>query len=97
MKLLSKTRVGSRVKKRYDQAQTPYQRLQAAAGVPTAVKDKLKAQFSALDPVQLPLDIRWLQDELWAYAYVERTTCLPTPPSRNGRVQMLDTDETERR
>lgn len=84
LKLLSKTRVGSRVKKSYDQAQTPCQRLQAAARVPTAVKDSLKAQFMALDPVQLLLDIRSLQDELWASAYVERTTCLPAPLSQNG-------------
>ena len=84
MKLLTKTRVGSRVKKRYDQAQTPYQRLQAAAGVPTTVKDRLTAQFMALDPVQLLIDIRLLQDELWAYAYVERTTFLLAPLSKNG-------------
>lgn len=84
MKLLTKTRVGSRVKKSYDQAQTPYQRLQAAAGVSTAVKDKLKAQFMSLDPVQLLIDIRVLQDQLWAYAYVERTTSLSTPISKNG-------------
>lgn len=84
MKLLTKTRVGSRIRKSYDQAQTPYQRLQAAAGVPAAVKDKLKAQFMSLDPVQLLLDIRALQDELWAYAYVERTTSLSVPVSKNG-------------
>ena len=84
MKLLTKTRVGSRVRKSYDQAQTPYQRLQAAAEVPTAVKDKLKAQFMTLDPVQLLIDIRLLQDELWAYAYVERTTSLSAPLSKNG-------------
>lgn len=84
MKLLTKTRLGSRVKKSYDQAQTPYQRLQAAAEVPTAVKDKLTAQFMALDPVQLLIDIRLLQDEWWAYAYVDRTTCLPVPPSQHG-------------
>ena len=84
MKLLTKSRVGSRVTKRYDQAQTPYQRLRAAVEVPTAVKDKLKAQFMTLDPVQLLLDIRSLQDELWAYAYVQPTLCLSMPVSQNG-------------
>ena len=84
MKLLTKTRLGSRVRKSYDQAQTPYQRLQAAAGVPSAVKDKLQAQFMALDPVQLLLDIRSLQDQLWAYADVERSTSLSAPFSKNG-------------
>lgn len=84
MKLLTKKRIGSRVKKSYDLAQTPYQRLQAAAGVPLAVKERLKAQFIALDPVQLLTDIRSRQDALWSYAYVERTTSLPAPLSNNG-------------
>jgi len=84
MKLLTKERIGSRVKKRYDLAQTPYQRLQAAEGVPVVVKEKLKAQFLALDPVQLLVDIRLLQDALWSYAYVERTTSLPAAFSNNG-------------
>ena len=84
LKLRTKQRVGSRVIKTYDQAQTPYQRLQAAEDVPTAIKDRLTAQFVALDPVQLLLDIRSLQDQLWAYAYVERTTSLPVSLNKNG-------------
>jgi len=84
MKLLTKERIGSRVKKSYDRAQTPYQRLQAAESVPIAVKEKLKAQFLTLDPVQLLYDIRLLQDALWSYAYVDRTTSLPAAFSNNG-------------
>jgi len=38
----------------------------------------------ALDPVQLLLDIRSLQDQLWSYAYVERTTSLPVSLNENG-------------
>jgi hypothetical protein len=84
MKLLTKKRVGSRVIKTYDQAQTPYQRLQAAESVPAEIKARLKAQFIALDPVQLLTDIRSRQDDLWSYAYVERTISLPAPLIKNG-------------
>jgi len=84
LKLQTKQRVGSRVIKTYDQAQTPYQRLQIAEDVPTAIKDRLAVQFVALDPVQLLLDIQSLQDQLWSHAYVERTTSLPISLNKNG-------------
>ena len=42
MKLASKEREGARVTKRYDAAQTPYQRLLAARTVEEAVKSGLR-------------------------------------------------------
>lgn len=77
LKLIAKKRVGSRVIKKYDLAQTPYQRILAADTVSSEIKTKLKAQFASLDPVQLLTQIQTLQDELWRYAFVGRTIKLP--------------------
>jgi hypothetical protein len=51
MKLIAKQRVGSRVRKQYDRAQTPYQRLLASPQVSQADKDALRQQFLSLNPV----------------------------------------------
>ena len=53
MKLIAKQRVGSRVRKQYDQAQTPYQRVLASPQVTEADKDALRQQFLSLNPVAL--------------------------------------------
>ena len=53
MKLIQKERVGSKVKKIYDQPQTPCDRLLACPKVAKATKDKLKSQRSKLDPIAL--------------------------------------------
>jgi len=71
LKLKSKTRQGSKVIKKYDQAQTPYQRLLAAESVPEATTQKLKRHYQELDPVNLLSNIHALQDLLWPLAYVE--------------------------
>ena len=87
VKLISKTREGARVRKKYDRAQTPYQRLLADEGLPDTVKQELTEQYQELDPVKLLVNIRKLQDQLWELAYVEREMLgqesLPTgtPPS----------------
>jgi hypothetical protein len=49
MKLKSKERVGSKVIKRYDRAQTPYQRVLAAPQVSEAEKARLRAQYKTLN------------------------------------------------
>lgn len=79
LKLISKQRVGSRVIKKYDRAQTPYQRLLATESVSLEAKAQLKAQFTALDPLQLLTQIHALQDELWSYAYIGRVLLLQLP------------------
>jgi hypothetical protein len=67
-KLLSKRRVGSRVMKRYDAAQTPYQRVLAAGGLSAAQRQALAEQFQALDPIALARDIQHTLDVLWTLA-----------------------------
>jgi Integrase core domain len=67
-KLLSKRRVGSTVRKRYDAAQTPYQRVLAAGGLTAEPRQALAAQFHALDPIALARDIQQTLDVLWKLA-----------------------------
>jgi hypothetical protein len=67
-KLLGKRRVGSRVRKQYDAAQTPYQRVLAAGGLTAAQQQTLTAQFHALDPIALARDIQQTLDVLWKLA-----------------------------
>jgi Integrase core domain len=67
-KLVSKRRVGSKILKRYDAAQTPYQRV-IAAGVLTAEQRQiLDQQFRALDPIALAREFHQTLDVLWTLA-----------------------------
>ena len=52
-KLVSKERVGSKVRKRYDRAQTPYQRVLASPLVGEKDKAKLRELYQTLNPVEL--------------------------------------------
>jgi hypothetical protein len=63
-KLASKQREGALVHKRYHPPLTPYQRLLASEKVPETVKQQLREQFAALDPVALLKTIRGVQQEL---------------------------------
>jgi hypothetical protein len=67
-KLLSKRRVGSKVVKRYDAPQTPYQRVLAAGVLTPAQQQTLAQQFHALDPIALARDIQQTLDALWKLA-----------------------------
>jgi hypothetical protein len=82
LKLLSKRREGSRVIKKYDTAQTPYQRVVADKTISADSCQALEKQFKRLDPVELLATIERLQDQLWRYAYVGRRV-VSTPVSRN--------------
>ena len=53
MKLVEKHRVGSKVHKKYDQAQTPYQRLFASQQGSHLNNEKLDDLFRNLNPVAL--------------------------------------------
>jgi hypothetical protein len=64
-KLISKERVGSKVKKKYDTPQTPCQRLLARKDAPKETKKALRSSFYKLDPVQLLNCIEELAGELY--------------------------------
>lgn len=63
-KLISKTRIGAKVIKRYDTAQTPYQRVLASPHVTKKIKTTLIRQYRSLNPAQIRRDILALNDQL---------------------------------
>ncbi len=65
MKLVSKTRVGSKVRKKYDEAQTPCQRVLASSDVDQAVKHQLRDVYLALNPAELRRRIEANLAKLW--------------------------------
>jgi hypothetical protein len=65
-KLRSKTREGAKVKKQYHKPATPCDRLLAHPSVSTAVKEALRAELAALDPLELLHQIREAQSALAA-------------------------------
>jgi len=63
-KLVKKERIGSRIKKRYDVAQTPYRRVLACPDISEEIKMKLKREYDMLNPAELKRQITYLQNEL---------------------------------
>jgi hypothetical protein len=70
MKLKTKRREGSSVRRSYDQAKTPYQRVVAVQVLDAETARRLEAIARALDPVRLLHQIDTLQDALWRHAIV---------------------------
>lgn len=58
IKLKSKERIGSKIKKKFEQARTPYERLMDCKQLSAIEKDKLKKQFELLDPFELQKKIQ---------------------------------------
>lgn len=57
MKLAEKKRVGSRLVKKHDRPQTPYQRLLASPSVSSETKARLRQQFATLNPFGLKKEV----------------------------------------
>lgn len=64
-KLVSKQRCGARVHKRYDAAQTPYQRLVASGVLSSTQQQALEAERLAINPAMLTAQIEHTLDALW--------------------------------
>lgn len=65
MKLKTKVRIGSRVKKQYDTAKTPYQRLIESDVLNEKRKIKLNQYYETLNPAAILRQIRKLQQKLY--------------------------------
>lgn len=78
MKLRKKTRDGSQVRRSYDQAATPLQRLLATDVLDSERRERLQALYGALDPVALLQQLEVLQDALWRHAAVGTVATGPT-------------------
>jgi len=85
MKLISKERVGSKVTKRYDRAQTPYQRVLAAAEVSKAAKERLRAKYQTLNPAALKRKLMRLQEQLLKSAANNKPVRVRPRQCRNHR------------
>jgi len=64
MKLIEKTRTGSKVSKRYDPAKTPYHRVMTSPKVSKREKRELRRIYATLNPVKLAREITRLQEKL---------------------------------
>ena len=67
-KLVGKERDGAKVRKRYDQAQTPYQRLLASNALDEAQRKSLAKLYATLNPAELRRNIDEALDTLWKLA-----------------------------
>lgn len=65
MKLIRKQRVDGKTIKRYDTAQTPYQRILAHEQIAIEIKAKLIQQYVQLNPVQLRRELDRKVAQLW--------------------------------
>lgn len=84
MKLLEKVRDGAKVTKRYDKAQTPYERVLASPDVPKAVKTKLRRRYAALNPAALKREMEQIQKRLATLAIRRNnSTTHPLKPAEN--------------
>jgi hypothetical protein len=107
MKLVDKTREGAKVRKRYDQARTPYQRVLASSDVLPAAKGRLTTQYETLNPAELRRQIGRCQDELLRLARLKdrrrqaqaraAATSDRTPRATGGRPKATPTGPARKR
>ncbi len=64
MKLVEKERIGSKVRKKYDKAKTPYERLLQSFSISAETKRKLKEEYEKLNPAELKRTITRGQKKL---------------------------------
>jgi len=64
VKLVLKTRTGSKVTKKYDIARTPFRRVLESKYINDKIKARLKVQYDGLNPVELKKNISGLQEKL---------------------------------
>lgn len=69
LKLLSKSRDGAKVTKKYDVAKTPHQRLLESTHTTLEVKETLNSQYQVLDPVFLLTQMKEKQQALWRLGF----------------------------
>ena len=64
VKLVLKTRTGSKVTKKYDMARTPFRRVLESEYIDDKIKARLEVQYDSLNPADLKRKISKLQDKL---------------------------------
>ena len=81
LKLKEKVRKNGKVKKTYEQAKTPYQRLMESDKITKEIKDSLTKEYMRLNPAELQRNLRKKLDQIKDYRLV---TVLnhATPPKK---------------
>jgi hypothetical protein len=79
MRLVSKTRTGARVTKRYDRAATPFARLLGSGALEEEAASLLMKHYEALNPAELKRKIGGCQDRLIELARI------PRPPLKGAK------------
>jgi len=87
MKLASKTRHGAKIRKVYDRARTPYQRLLEANVLPEVKRRELAATYYGLNPVLLLGQINENLEHLWRLA--EHPTHQPSAKPNQSSVTAI--------
>ena len=83
MKLVSKERIGGRVKRKYDTPKTPYQRLMESGQICDKAIKQLETTYLSLNPAQLKRNIDIKLDELYQ-AYRQKRNSQQIDPMRKA-------------
>ena len=73
VKLVFKTRTGSKVTKKYDEAKTPYRRVLECSDIDDKIKARLEKKYDSLNPAELKRKIANLQDKLLKLNSLKKT------------------------
>jgi len=73
VKLVLKTRVGSKVTKKYDEARTPFRRVLKCQDTGDKIKARLIKKYNSLNPAELKRKISKLQDKLLKLNVLKKT------------------------
>jgi hypothetical protein len=80
-KLKSKERIGAKVRKCYDEARTPYQRLLASGAIAPEKAETLQHHYERLNPIALRAELNQALDQLWELR--ERPNSRDLPPTEH--------------
>jgi hypothetical protein len=81
MKLVSKERIGGRVRRKYDIPRTPYHRLKESKQISEQQREELECLYLNLNPAELKRRIDTKLDKLWE-AYPQKTGSSEVNPRR---------------
>ena len=92
-KLIHKERMGSRIKKCYDVAQTPYRRVLSSPHIPDEIKMNLERLYDKLNPAELKSEITRLQNELYRLSALKQNSDRETARDRKpqGSLEYIST------
>lgn len=84
MKLKEKVREGGKIRRKYDEPRTPYQRVMESKQMPAAAKHQLKAQYESLNVAQLHREVEVLRDRLFDLGKAKNSAPPKSKPRGRG-------------